>query len=335
MYREAAESARVVRAQLASNAGSMARLGATLRSLSPRAVVTCARGSSDHAATYARYLLETRGGVLTASTPPSVASIYAARTDLSGALCLAISQSGRSPDLLAAADAAREAGATVVVLVNAPDSPLAERADHVIALGAGPESSVAATKSHVASLAAILHLVAEWRQDGDLHAALDGLADGLDAAWLLDWRPAIARLESARNLFVLGRGMGLAVAQEAALKLKEACGLHAEGLSAAELRHGPMALVRAGFPVLLFAQDDETKSSNAALAEELIAGGAAVMVAGLATPGALALPTLDAHPATQPMLLALSFYRMAEALARARGLDPDRPPNLAKITVTR
>jgi glutamine---fructose-6-phosphate transaminase (isomerizing) len=335
MYREAAESAAVVRAQLAANAGPMSRLGAALRSLAPRAVVTCARGSSDHAATYARYLLETRGGVLTASTPPSVASVYAARTDLAGALCLAISQSGRSPDLLAAADAAREAGATVVALVNAPDSPLAERADHVIALRAGAETSVAATKSHVASLAAILHLVAEWRQDRELRAALDGLADGLDAAWSLDWQPAVARLEGARSLFVIGRGMGLAVAQEAALKLKEACGIHAEGISAAELRHGPMALVGAGFPVLLFAQDDETKSSNAALAAELVAGGAAVTVAGLATPGALALPTLAAHPAAQPMLLVLSFYRVAEALARARGLDPDRPPNLAKVTVTR
>jgi len=334
MYREAAESAAVVRAQLAANREPVGRLGLALRELAPRVVVTCARGSSDHAATYARYLLETRCGVLTSSAAPSVSSVYAARPDLEGALCLAISQSGRSPDLLAAADAARAAGALVVALVNDDRSELAQRADHVIPLRAGAETSVAATKSHIASLAAVLHLVAEWRGDSELTKALEFLPDGLDSAWRLDWQPAVARLKDARNLFVLGRGLGLCVAQEAALKLKETCALHAEGLSAAELLHGPMALVKAGFPVLLFAQDDETRASNAVLAERLVKNGAAMIVAGLDTAEALTLPTVRAHHVVQPMLLIQSFYRMAEALSRARGLDPDRPPHLSKITET-
>lgn len=334
MYREAAESAAVVRAQLAANREPVGRLGLRLRELAPRVVVTCARGSSDHAATYARYLLETRCGVLTSSAAPSVSSVYAARPDLEGALCLAISQSGRSPDLLAAADAARAAGALVVALVNDDRSELAKRADHVIPLRAGAETSVAATKSHIASLAAVLHLVAEWRGDSALTKALEFLPDGLDSAWRLDWQPAVARLKDARNLFVLGRGLGLGVAQEAALKLKETCALHAEGLSAAELLHGPMALVKAGFPVLLFAQDDETRASNAVLAERLVKNGAAMIVAGLDTAEALTLPTVRAHPVVQPMLLIQSFYRMAEALSRARGLDPDCPPHLSKITET-
>jgi glucosamine--fructose-6-phosphate aminotransferase (isomerizing) len=334
MFREAAESAAVVRGQLVANREPIGQLGEALRKLAPRAVMTCARGSSDHAATYAKYLLETRCGVLTTSGAPSVSSVYAARPDLAGALCLVISQSGQSPDLLAAADAARSAGALVVALVNDENSSLAERADHVIPLRAGVESSVAATKSHIASLAAILHLVAEWRGDDELRKALAILPEELEEAWRLDWQPAVASLAHARNLFVLGRGLGLCVAQEAALKLKETCGLHAEGISAAELQHGPMALVRAGFPVLMFAQDDETQASNAALATLLVRNGATLISAGLQTPGALALPGVEAHPVIQPILLIQSFYRMAEALSRARGFDPDRPPHLSKITET-
>lgn len=334
MYREAAESGAAVRRQLRGNAETMRQLGAVLRRVAPRAVVTIARGSSDHAATYARYLLETRCGVLTASAAPSVSSVYAAQPDLRGALCLAISQSGRSPDLLAAADAARSAGGLVVALVNAEDAPLAARADHVVWLRAGEETSVAATKSHVASLAAILHLVAEWSTDTSLSEALAALPDGLDAAWQLDWSAAIEKLKDSRNLFVLGRGLGLGVAQEAALKLKETSGLHAEGISAAELQHGPMALVQRGFPVFLFAQEDETSASNAALAAQLVGRGAALIVAGIPVAGALELPTVGAHASTQPTLMIQAFYRLAEALARARGLDPDRPPHLQKVTET-
>jgi glucosamine--fructose-6-phosphate aminotransferase (isomerizing) len=193
---------------------------------------------------------------------------------------------------------------------------------------------VAATKTHIATLAAILHLVAEWQRDAGLEQALEGMPDGLDRAWQLDWSAAIDRFRNAQSLFVLGRGLGLGVAQEAALKLKETSGLHAEALSAAELRHGPMALVQNGFPVLLFAQDDETMGSNAELAGRLVAQGASLAVAGLSIPGALTLPTLHAHPAVQPALLIQSFYRFAEALARARHRDPDQPPHLAKVTET-
>jgi glucosamine--fructose-6-phosphate aminotransferase (isomerizing) len=334
MFREAAQSAAVVRGQLAGNRESVRRLGATLRKLAPRAVITCARGSSDHAATYARYLLETRGGILASSAAPSVSSVYSAQTDLRGTLCLAISQSGRSPDLLSAAEAAHAAGAVVVALVNADDSPLAARADHLIPLRAGTERSVAATKSHVASLAAILHLVAEWQEDEELWSALEALPQWLEEAWSLDWSAAIAPLRDAKSLFVLGRGLGLSVALEAALKLKETCRLHAEGFSAAEFRHGPMAMVEADFPVLLFAQDDETRSSSAVLAAELAGARAALIVAGCEAPGALSLPTVAAHPVVQPILLIQSFYRLVEALARARGMNPDQPPHLSKITET-
>jgi glucosamine--fructose-6-phosphate aminotransferase (isomerizing) len=331
---ETAEAPRVVRDLLANNAAAVTTLGARLREHPPRAVLTCARGSSDHAATYAKYLIETRAGLITASAAPSVSSVYAAATEARDVLCLAISQSGASPDLLATAGAAREAGADLVALVNAPGSPLAALADVELPLWAGPEHSVAATKSYLAALAAIAQLVAAWTEDAALLAALEALPDQMDAALALDWSAALPVLEDAASLYVVGRGPGFAAAQEAALKFKETCGLHAEAFSAAELRHGPMALARDGFPVLILAQDDATREGVEHLAGELVAAGAKVLIAGAAAPGAIALPAIKAHPLLQPILLAQAFYGMVERLARRRGFDPDRPPGLSKITRT-
>jgi glucosamine--fructose-6-phosphate aminotransferase (isomerizing) len=254
--------------------------------------------------------------------------------DLAGTVVLAISQSGASPDLLSAVSRARSGGARVVALVNAESSPLAQLADDLLPLGAGPELSVAATKSYIASLAAIVQLVAAWTEDAELGAALAASPEQLARAFELDWSAAIARLTPASNLYVIGRGLGLGIAQEAALKFKETCGLHAEALSAAELRHGPMALVRAHFPLLLFTQDDESRPGITQLASELAAHGADVLVAGAEVTGTTVLPSLAAHPVIEPLLLAQSFYAMANALSLARGRDPDRPPHLSKVTET-
>src|SRR5579859_6249212 len=162
MHAEAAQAPAAVRAQLAANADHVARLAERLRRSPPRAVVTCARGSSDHAATFAKYLIETRLGVLTSSAAPSVSSVYAAKADLRATVLVAISQSGASPDLLATVANAKAAGAMVIALVNVESSPLALAADFTVPLCAGTEQSVAATKSYIASLAALIHLVAAW-----------------------------------------------------------------------------------------------------------------------------------------------------------------------------
>ena len=335
MFREASESPGRVRAQLEANAPAVLALTERLRRAPPRVVLTYGRGSSDHAATYARYLMETRLGVITASAPPSVSSVYDAAPDMAGTLCLVISQSGRSPDLLAAAHAAAEAGALVVAIVNDEASPLARIAEAVLPLRAGPELSVAATKSFIAALAAILQLTAHWSRDQDLIRATEGLPDLLESAWRLDWSAALAPLARAQSLYVLGRGIGFGVAEEAALKLKETCGLHAEAFSSAELRHGPMALVGPNFPVLAFAQDDETLEGVEAAARACAAQGAPVFLAGgLGEEGVEHLPAPRAHPALQTIAEAQSFYRFAESLARARGLDPDHPPHLSKVTET-
>ncbi|WP_297512193.1 SIS domain-containing protein [uncultured Caulobacter sp.] len=334
MFLEAGQASAVAAAQLTANAGRIARLAERLRAQPPRVVVTCARGSSDHAATFARYLIETRAGVLTSSAGLSVSSVYDASPNLEGALYLAISQSGKSPDLLAAVKAAKAAGAHTVALVNVVDSPLAALVDEVIPLHAGPELSVAATKSYIAALVAITQLIAAWTEDDALATALAGLPTALAQAWALDWSPAVERLKLARNLYVLGRGVGFGVALEAALKFKETCGLHAEAFSAAEVLHGPMALVKAGFPALVFAQNDESRASVDEMAAGLRARGAEVLLAGSGDAGAGALPTLSSHPVLEPILMIQSFYRMANALSVARGYDPDSPPHLNKVTET-
>jgi glucosamine--fructose-6-phosphate aminotransferase (isomerizing) len=334
MYLEAAEAADAVAQQLAHNAPLLARVGASLRARPPRAVVTCARGSSDHAATYARYLVESHTQALTSSAAPSLSSIYDASTDMREVLFIAISQSGRSPDLLAATQNAKSGGAMTLALCNTPDSPLMQAVDVAVPLHAGTEKSVAATKSYIASLAAIAQLVAHWSQDLPLSASLAHLPALLARAWRCDWSAGVAALTGAVNLYVVGRGFGLGIAQEAALKLKETCGLHAEAFSSAEIKHGPMALVGEGFPVLMFAQDDDTRAGIEALAAEFAARGARVLLAGGSAPRAIPLPTIDAPAVLEPILAIQSFYAMANALSLARGLNPDRPPHLDKVTET-
>jgi glucosamine--fructose-6-phosphate aminotransferase (isomerizing) len=181
----------------------------------------------------------------------------------------------------------------------------------------------------------MLHLISAWEAASDIAQALAALPDALDAATGLDWSDVQAVLSSAHNLFVLGRGPGYAIAREAALKFKETCGIHAEAISTAEVRHGPMALIGEGFPVLMFIQDDASSEDSFALAHELVGRGARVMTAGGRVPGALHLPTLPADPVIMPLVQIQAFYGMVNALSLARGLDPDRPPFLRKVTETR
>jgi glucosamine--fructose-6-phosphate aminotransferase (isomerizing) len=279
-------------------------------------------------------LIETHARVLTASAAPSVSSVYGISQDVRGCLFIAISQSGRSPDLLASVVAAKSSGATVLALCNSADSPLNAAADLVVELRAGPETSVAATKSYLASLCAIARVVAAWTQDSVLDTALQRLPRLMDLSWELDWSAALPELESTVNLYVVGRGLGLAAAQEIALKFKETCGMHAEAFSSAELRHGPYTLLGKGFPALLFAQRDATLPGIETLARELGRRGVPVLLAGGRSPGATLLPTTDAAPEIAPILLVQSAYRMIASLAVRRGLDPDHPPHLRKITET-
>jgi glucosamine--fructose-6-phosphate aminotransferase (isomerizing) len=295
--------------------------------------VTIGRGSSDHAATYARYLVETRLGVLASSLSPSIFSVFKAPLSLANMFCLAISQSGRSPDLLAAARAARDSGAIVVALVNDPESPLAEIASTIVPNWAGQEKSAAATKSFITSLSAIFQMVAFWSGDEAMQSALPQLPSALANAWEEDWSPCRDMLREADHLYTVGRGLHLGIAQEAAHKLKETCMIHAEAYSSAEVLHGPNELAGKDFPVLLFRSEDATDASVKEAARRLGAQGASVMMAGGDDPGALLVPRAP-HPALAPILQIQAFYRMANALACDRGHDPDQPQHVQKVTHT-
>ena len=342
MFAEASEAGATIARFLDRNRDTLAMLGARLRALSPAMVVTCARGSSDHAATYAKYRIETVLGVPTVSAAFSTVSLYdaqPAQVDAGAStLCIAISQSGRSPDLLATVERQRASGALVVALVNDETSPLADVADVVLPLCAGPEKSVAATKSYIASLAGTAAIVAAWRDDDALRADLAALPALVDRAFALDWSSATRGLQDATNLFLVSRGYGLAIAQEAALKLKETCGLHGEAFSSAEVRHGPMAIVQAGFPVIAFDTGGVAGDDVRALADTFAERGARVWLASNADTAHAAierLPALAVSPELAPIVMIASFYRMVNALSLARGYDPDQPPYLAKVTRTR
>jgi glucosamine--fructose-6-phosphate aminotransferase (isomerizing) len=339
MALETAQAPEAVDRLLHDNQTLCDQLGHRLRDLAPRFLVTCARGSSDHAATFAKYLFETQLGIPTASFAPSVSSLYQANMKLQGSVFLVISQSGRSPDLLMSARAAQQSGALVIALVNDITSPLAGIADVCLPLRAGPEISVAATKSFIASLAGLLQIAAFWSQDISLNSALPKLPDQLSEAAGLSWQAAVETFAEADHALVVGRGLGYGIAQEAALKLKETSQLHAEPFSAAELSHGPMALMRDGFPVLIFSQNDQTRASAEEIGTALRAKGASVFIArqddgqGDARGGTLAVVP-DVHPACAPATMAQSFYGLVNDIALARGLDPDNPVHLKKVTET-
>jgi glutamine---fructose-6-phosphate transaminase (isomerizing) len=224
----------------------------------------------------------------------------------------------------------------VIALVNDVTSPLAALADIILPVHAGSETSVAATKSYIATLAAIVHLVAEWGDDNALRAALADLGDALDVAWAADWSGAVDLFAGAQSMFVLGRGLTLGVAQEAALKFKETCRLHAEAFSLAEVAHGPMALIKPGFPLLVFPPTDKAALGVDALIAKFVDRGAAIAMAGEPGAGMIGLPVQGKlHPALAPIVMIQSFYRLVNALAIRRGYDPDHPPLLNKVTETR
>ena len=335
MSRETAEAPEAVARLLEREGAAIDALGRRLSALAPPLVATCARGSSDHAAGYLKYLLEIAAGVPVASIGPSVASVYGARLRLAGGVLVSVSQSGRSPDLVALQAAAREAGALTIAIVNATDGALAQEAEIVIPLHAGPERSVAATKSFIASTVAVAALVAAWTGDRALAAVVAGLPASLDRALACDWSAAQHAVTQAGSLYVLGRGPGYPIAQEAALKAKETAAVHAEAFSVAEVMHGPLRLVHHRFPVLAFLPDNSAAdSSRAGLGRIIEADGQLFTASASPAPGILLPSIATGHGFTDPIAMILSYYGLIERVSRARGFDPDRPINLRKVTET-
>jgi glucosamine--fructose-6-phosphate aminotransferase (isomerizing) len=335
MATEIRETPGVIARFLDTERKTLEAVGARLRALDPPVLVTCARGSSDNASAYGKYLTEIILGVPVASIGPSIASVYGAPLRMKGATIVSVSQSGKSPDIVALQAAARRAGAFAIAIVNNAASPLALEADIVLPIHAGTERSVAATKTCLASAAAMAALVAAWSGDAALSGALARLPESLARAIDADWGEAFGPLVAAPSAYVIGRGPSFPVAQEAALKLKETAVLHAEAYSSAEVMHGPLQLVAPGFPVIALRPSDAAHGPMGDTIARLTAVGAKVFTAeaGLAAAGRLPVATTG-HAFLDPLAMLTAFYGLAEKVARARGHDPDRPTQLRKVTET-
>ena len=328
MRQEAKESGQRIEQQNLRNKVLYQQLAEKIRAFDPAFVYMVGRGTSDHAGVFARYLIEVELGLVVAAAAPSVASLFSRQLKLNKALVLLISQSGRSEDLLAQGRAAKQSGALVVALVNDINSPLAALADYAIPLLAGPEKAVAATKSYLCTLSALLQLVSHWKQDEELLEALASLPAALKS---VTEQPAVlhaADFKTLRHCVVLGRAFGYAICREIALKIKEVCGIQAEAFSSAEFLHGPISLLNQPLTLLNVELNDKSSEAHQAQIAEVKKRGGEVLTL------ALDAGQLSIHPRLQPLLLMQRFYLDIEAVALALGLNPDAPVGLNKVTST-
>lgn len=335
MAREINEIPQVLRRQIDKGLDLYVKAGRQAAASSPRGFVTCARGTSDHAATFFKYVMEMRTGLPVASIGPSVASVYGSPLKLDDFICLTISQSGGSADIVALQQAARKGGASTIAILNETDSPVGAAADTVLPALAGPEIAVAATKSFVSTLFAILGFVAGFTNDVDLEAALRDFPGAASQALDCDWSQAQLALARASSVYSVGRGPNLAVAAEAALKLKETCRIHAEVFSAAEVLHGPVVLADRNFAALLFDPEDQSQGSmdDAASAMRAKQTSAFSISTRQNSDLVLSVPTVD-HQLLLPLVQIIAFYKFVEAFAHDLGENADAPDGLNKVTVT-
>ncbi|PIP96424.1 MAG: iron dicitrate transport regulator FecR [Bdellovibrio sp. CG12_big_fil_rev_8_21_14_0_65_39_13] len=305
------------------------------RDFSPYSFVTLARGSSDHAAQYLNYLVSLKLKKMGTSLPPSILTLHQTVLDLSQSVCVAISQSGKSPDLIQPFEFFKKSHFETLAMVNVEDSPLARAAKYCYPLKAGPELSVAATKSFIASLYASASLIAEMDLDRQLSSSLEALPEKLILSQNEKWNQLITNLNKSARAMIVGRGLGFSIALEAALKLKETCNIQAEAFSAAEIKHGPQAIIEHGYPLIIFALKGPTQLGMVELAKEMRQRGAQVfLIADQSIPDRDGTYHTTDHEYLEPISCIQSFYLMAEELAISRGLDPDRPRSLSKVTMT-
>jgi glucosamine--fructose-6-phosphate aminotransferase (isomerizing) len=318
--------------QLLAGAQHVITIARRIREFDPRFAVICGRGSSGHVGIFLRYLIEVRAGLLVSFAAPSVVTTYRRSHDMRQILFVVISQSGRSPDLIASTEQARRSGALTVALVNDVSSPVAAAAELVVPIEAGLERSVAATKTVALSMLQSAQLVAHVTADQELIDGIARLPRRFHAALSCDWSAWGSCLHTARAAFVVARGYGLGPAREIALKLNETMQLPASGHSAAELRHGPLAAVTSTTPLLALSSGEAASGLVDRLVRDMRGRGRTAFAVG-GDEGTL--PWIgDDHPACDAITMLLPAYIAIERAARAQGFDPDRPADLAKVTET-
>ena len=321
----------------------IAAVGAAIRERKPRFVLLAARGTSDHAALYAKYLIEVQLGLPAGLVSPSSMTVYESRPDLRDVLFLTVSQSGGSPDLIDSLTVARSCGALTVAVTNNPSSVLAEAAEFSVDVRAGVEKAVAATKTYTAELLALYLLLSPAAADAEAtRGRIDALATA--AAATLDHADAVAaaatRYRFADRLITTARGFSYPTAREAALKLMETCYLGAQAFSGADLLHGPMAMVDADLPVLAVATPGAGGRAMLAVLDKLEQRRADLLVIGgiegAVPAGAQLLPVSTAGLPEElfPVVEILPLQQLAWQLAILRGGDPDAPRGLSKVTQT-
>lgn len=336
MRTEALESPHVVATQIKTTQALLSEISCELKKRDPYSLVSVARGSSDNAAQYLNFLTSVHLGKLTTSLSMSTLTLYQASLDVTRSVGVAISQSGQSPDIVTPLRYMRQQGAPTIALVNNITSPLAKNAEWILPLGAGPEKSVAATKSFIASLVASAALVSQWKDDKRVQISLEQLPEDLKKAQALDWTRAIPLLAGAQRVMTVGRGYGLSLALEAALKLKETCLIQAEAFSAAEMKHGPQSLIDKDYPLIVFATRGPALKSLLELAKEMKGRGAKVILAAPDFVPEKDVVIQSTHSEELDVIAAIqSFYLMVEELSRHLGFDPDKPRHLTKVTETR
>lgn len=338
MRREIDEIPEAVQRLLTEGRSGILATAADIRERDPRFLLSVARGSSDHAATYLKYVSELLLGLPMASVGPSIKSIYGVDVAGEGSLCISVSQSGQSPDIVRLTQSFANTGAYAVAITNDATSPLSKAATATLPIHAGPELSVAATKTFVTSLVAGLWLLAELKGDAKLIKAIHDLPQHLSKATECDWSAvadAIVGSTECQSLFTLGRGPSWAISNEAALKFKETCQIHAESYSSAEVLHGPVSIVEPGFPVIAFAAKDAAEENIAEVADALANKGALAFATSDRVKSATRLPHVRTdHWITDPVASIVSFYGMVETIAARRGINPDTPRHLKKVTET-
>ena len=341
MGREMAEQPAVLDRVLTEGATPIGRAALRIAARRPRFVLLSARGSSDHACLYAKYLIEIRLGMPCGLVSMSTTTAYGARPDLRDVLHITVSQSGSSPDLVATARAARAAGAATLAVTNNPDSPLSAVTEQSVDIMAGPERALPATKSYTATLLALYLFVAALcgEEGGPAARELPTLADRL-VARRDEVRALAGRYRFAERMVFTSRGYGYPTAQEAALKLMETAYVPALSYSGADLLHGPLAIVDHVSPVIAVVPDGRGGAALQPVLDRLRQRGADLVVIGPAAqvakaPAGFPLPTREVPEELQPILEVIPLQRLAYEISLSRGLDPDVPRALAKVTETR
>jgi len=343
MKSEISEEPRVLRELLPTNRDTLEALGKALRERNIRNVTFAGRGTSDHASVYGQYLLAILGGMNPGLAIPSAITLYGARMDYSGSLVVAVSQSGRAADALAVVERGNRCGAVTLAVTNDPESPVAKAARFHLWCHAGPELSVAATKTFTAQLGIMYLLAAFWTQRQDLiddFEKMPALTEAFISAMARDAEGLATGYRYMETGFVLSRGIGYPVALETMLKIQETCYVKIKGYSSADFYHGPMAQIDNGTAVIVYAMEGKALEENTAMADRIAAIGARPLVVTDSASVAERYPLSYLLPKAPnellaPLLTATFAQLFAEALCCLRGGNPDSPRNLQKVTVTR